>query len=142
MSTTETSLSKKIQSPTLTKNQKIVLDLLENSAEPLKAYSILASLQKEGLKSPLQVYRALDKLVELGKIHKIESKNSFIICNNSNCVNSSNTVFAICEKCENVREIKNTQLFEGVSQLAKKHRLNVNRYNLEFYELCKNCKTN
>ena len=91
MSTSETSLSKKIQSPTLTKNQKIVLDLLENSDEPLKAYSILASLQKEGLKSPLQVYRALDKLVELGKIHKIESKNSFIICNNSNCANSSNT---------------------------------------------------
>lgn len=43
MSTSETSLSKKIQSPTLTKNQKIVLDLLENSDEPLKAYSILAT---------------------------------------------------------------------------------------------------
>ena len=85
MSTSETSLSKKNQSPTLTKNQKIVLDLLENSAEPLKAYSILASLQKEGLKSPLQVYRALDKLVELGKIHKIESKNAFVACKNSNC---------------------------------------------------------
>jgi len=74
MSTSETSLSKKIQSPTLTKNQKIVLDLLENSSEPLKAYSILASLQKEGLKSPLQVYRALDKLVELGKSIKLKAK--------------------------------------------------------------------
>ncbi|OUX23410.1 MAG: Fur family transcriptional regulator, partial [Pelagibacteraceae bacterium TMED259] len=49
----------------LTKNQKIVFNLLQSSGEPLKAYSILDSLKKEGLKSPLQVYRALDKLVEL-----------------------------------------------------------------------------
>ena len=68
MSSTHTH-SKKSQS--LTKNQKIVLNLLQNSGEALKAYSILDSLKKEGLKSPLQIYRALDKLVELGKIHKI-----------------------------------------------------------------------
>ena len=79
MSSTHTH-SKKSQS--LTKNQRIVLDLLQNSGEPLKAYFILDSLKKEGLNSPLQVYRALDKVVELGKIHKIESINSFIICNN------------------------------------------------------------
>ena len=142
MNTTQSSLTKKSQNVALTKNQKIVLNLLESSTEPLKAYSILASLQNEGLKSPLQVYRALDKLVELGKIHKIDSKKSFIICNNSNCSNSSNTVFAICENCENVREIKNAQLQESVGQLAKKHRVNMSRYNLEFYELCKSCKTN
>ena len=47
----------------LTKNQRIVLNLLQDSGEPLKAYFILDSLKKEGLNSPLQVYRALDKLV-------------------------------------------------------------------------------
>ncbi len=31
---------------TLTKNQKIVFNLLQNSGEPLKAYSILDSLKK------------------------------------------------------------------------------------------------
>ena len=56
----------------LTKNQQIVLDLVEKSSEPLKAYTILFNVQKKGIKAPLQVYRALDKLVEIGKIHKIE----------------------------------------------------------------------
>ena len=55
----------------LTKNQQIVLDLVEKSSEPLKAYSILFNVQKKGIKAPLQVYRALDRLVEIGKIHKI-----------------------------------------------------------------------
>ena len=125
---------------TLTKNQRIVLDLLQNSGEPLKAYFILDSLKKEGLNSPLQVYRALDKLVELGKIHKVESLNSFIICNNSNC--ASNTAFTICERCGKVKEIKNNNLTEGVNELVRENKLNITRYNLEFYVVCNTCKIN
>ena len=125
---------------TLTKNQRIVLNLLQDSGEPLKAYFILDSLKKEGLNSPLQVYRALDKLVELGKIHKVESLNSFIICNNSNC--ASNTAFTICERCGKVKEIKNNNLTEGVNELVRENKLNISRYNLEFYVVCNTCKIN
>ena len=125
---------------TLTKNQRIVLNLLQDSGEPLKAYYILDSLKKEGLNSPLQVYRALDKLVELGKIHKVESLNSFIICNNSNC--ASNTAFTICERCGKVKEIKNNNLTEGVNELVRENKLNITRYNLEFYVVCNTCKIN
>ena len=38
----------------LTKNQQIVLDFIERSSEPLKAYSILFSVKKQGIKAPLQ----------------------------------------------------------------------------------------
>ena len=125
---------------TLTKNQRIVLNLLQDSGEPLKAYFILDSLKKEGLNSPLQVYRALDKLVELGKIHKVESLNSFIICNNSNC--ASNTAFTICDRCGKVKEIKNNNLTESVNELVRENKLNITRYNLEFYVVCNTCKIN
>ena len=57
----------------LSKNQQIIFDLIDKSSEPLKAYTILFSVQKKGIKAPPQVYRALDKLVETGKIHKIEN---------------------------------------------------------------------
>ena len=138
--TNSQSYNKKTNEYNLTKNQKIVFNLLQNSGEPLKAYTILENLKREGLKSPLQVYRALDKLVELGIIHKIESQNSFIACSNSNC--ASNTAFTICRKCGDVKEIKNNHLFEQVSDLGKKNRLNVQRFNLEFYVDCNGCKVN
>ena len=138
--TNSQSYNKKTDDYNLTKNQKIVFNLLQNSGEPLKAYTILESLKREGLKSPLQVYRALDKLVELGIIHKIESQNSFIACSNSNC--ASNTAFTICRKCGDVKEIKNNHLFEQVSDLGKKNRLKVHRFNLEFYVDCNGCKVN
>ena len=94
----------------LSKNQQIVFDIIEKAKEPLKAYSILFDVQKKGINAPLQVYRALDKLVEIGKIHKIESRNAFIACQNSNCQISKATVFSICESCEKVTEIHNHKL--------------------------------
>ena len=43
-----------VASENLTKNQKTVLNVLENSSEPMKAYTILYDIQKKGIKSPLQ----------------------------------------------------------------------------------------
>ena len=124
----------------LTNNQQTVLDLLEKSKEPLKAYAILFDIQKKGIKSPLQVYRALDKLIEIGKVHKIESKNSFIACKNSNCNASTSTSFLICEKCEKVEEIKDKNLSSYFSKISSKNSLKYNKHNLEIYGSCKNCK--
>ena len=125
----------------LSKNQQIILDLIVKSSEPLKAYSILFNVQKKGIKAPLQVYRALDKLVELGKIHKIESRNAFIACQNSNCQISKATAFSICENCENVSEISNSKLSKYLSNFTDETGMKYNKYNLEFFGLCKNCKT-
>ena len=89
----------------LSKNQQIVLDIVEKAKGPLKAYSILFNVQKKGINAPQQIYRALDKLIKMGKIHKIESKNAFVACRSSNCEISKTTVFSICENCEMVDEI-------------------------------------
>ena len=125
----------------LSKNQKIVLDHVEKSNQPLKAYSILYNVQKKGLKAPLQVYRALDKLVEIGKIHKIESRNAFVACKNSNCVVSNATAFSICEGCEKVTEINNSKLSKYLSNFEDSSGMKYSKYNLEFFGLCKKCKT-
>ena len=125
----------------LSKNQQIIFDLIDKSSEPLKAYSILFNVQKKGIKAPLQVYRALDKLVELGKIHKIESRNAFIACQNSSCQISKATAFSICESCEQVSEISNSKLSKYLANFADEAGMKYNKYNLEFFGLCKKCKS-
>ena len=123
----------------LSKNQQIIFDLIDKSPEPLKAYSILFNVQKRGIKAPLQVYRALDKLVEIGKIHKIESRNAFIACQNSSCQISKATAFSICESCEKVTEINNSNLSKYLKGFRDKNGMKYNKYNLEFFGLCKKC---
>ena len=124
----------------LSKNQQIILDLIVKSSEPLKAYSILFNVQKKGINAPLQVYRALDKLVEIGKIHKIESRNAFIACQNSSCQISKATAFSICESCENVSEISNSKLSKYLANFAVEAGMKYNKYCLEFFGLCNKCK--
>ena len=128
------------QAQTLSKNQQIVLDIIEKAKGPLKAYTILFNVQKKGIKAPPQVYRALDKLVETGKIHKIESKNAFVACRNSNCEISKATAFSICESCEMVDEISDKKLSKYLSGFNHKKGMKFKRFNLEFFGICKKCK--
>ena len=124
----------------LSKNQQIVFDIIEKSREPVKAYSILFNVKKKGIKAPPQVYRALEKLIKLGKIHKVESRNAFVACNNSNCVISKATAFSICEICQKVTEINNLKLSKYLKNFQDKTGMIYKKYNLEFYGLCTSCK--
>ena len=135
------SKNKNMQKQELSKNQQIIFDLIKKSNEPLKAYSILSNVQKKGIKAPLQVYRALDKLVAIGKIHKIESKNAFMACQNSKCQVAKATAFSICENCEKVSEIKNSKLFEYLKDFNDKTGMKYKKYNLEFFGVCNACTT-
>ena len=128
-----------VESQLLSKNQQIVLEIIERAKEPLKAYSILFNVQKKGINAPQQIYRALDKLIEIGKIHKIESKNAFVACKNANCEVSKATAFSICESCEKVEELNDLKLSKYLSNYSDKTGMKYKKYNLEFFGLCKNC---
>ena len=124
----------------LSKNQQMVFDIIIKAKEPLKAYSILYNVQKKGINAPQQIYRALDKLIEIGKIHKIESRNAFVACKNSNCEVSKATAFSICENCEQVEEIKDIKLSKYLTNYNDKTGMKYKKYNLEFYGICRKCK--
>ena len=128
------------QAQLLSKNQQIVLEIIEKAKGPLKAYSILFNVQKKGINAPQQIYRALDKLIEIGKIHKIESKIAFVACRNSNCEISKATAFSICESCEKVDEISDKNLSKYLSGYSDKKGMKFKKFNLEFFGLCKKCK--
>ena len=130
----------KITNQKLTRNQEIVLNLLENSGEPLKAYMILSDTQKKGIKAPTQVYRALDKLIEIGKVHKIESKNSYVACNISNCTAMTSTSFLICEKCEKVTELEKENLKSFFGGISERLNFEYSDHNLEIFGFCNTCK--
>ena len=128
-----------LSSEKLTNNQQTVLDLLEKSKEPLKAYAILFDIQKKGIKAPLQVYRALDKLIEIGKVHKIESKNSYMACEHKNCNSSTSTSFLICETCDQVSELTQKNLPSYFAKQSEQADFKYAKHNLEIFGVCRDC---
>jgi Fur family zinc uptake transcriptional regulator len=66
--------------PVLTANQQLVSAALTEAEVPQSAYAILERLQGKGIKAPLQVYRALEKPINFGLVHRLEILNAFVVC--------------------------------------------------------------
>ena len=124
----------------LTKNQALVMGALSQSDSPLSAYTILDQLRDDGFRAPLQVYRALDKLVEFGLVHRLESLNAFVACRHPGCDGHQTIAFMICEKCGQVNEISDTSLAERLKQLASKAGFALKKSTVELRGICSSCQ--
>jgi Fur family zinc uptake transcriptional regulator len=123
----------------LTRNQSLVLGALTHAVGPLSAYSILDQLREDGLRAPLQIYRALDKLVDLGLAHRLESLNAFVACAHSHDHESGLTAFAICEDCGRVDEFADPVVQERLAEWGHKQGFKTERTTIEIRGRCKGC---
>jgi Fur family transcriptional regulator, zinc uptake regulator len=126
-------------SPDLTRNQTLVLDALEKSDAPMSAYNLLDQLRVDGLKAPLQVYRALDKLVAQGRVHRLESMSAFMACQHPDCQTHAATVFMICEKCGKVLEQTHDGIASDLLVLARQQGFEVQKTAIELRGACGKC---
>lgn len=124
----------------LTRNQTLVLSALERAGAPLSAYTILDQLREEGFRAPPQVYRALDKLVEMGAVHRLESINAFVACRHPDCEGHETAAFAICETCGQVRELNDAHLAHHLRDLAGKDGFVVRKSTVELRGTCATCQ--
>lgn len=124
----------------LTKNQTLVMGALTNSDGPLSAYTILDQLRDHGFRAPLQVYRALDKLVEFGLVHRLESLNAFVACRHPGCDGHQTIAFMICESCGQVNEISDGVLTKRLKALADEASFALKKTTIELRGLCRTCQ--
>ncbi|WP_208434632.1 Fur family transcriptional regulator [Bartonella taylorii] len=128
-----------MSSTKLTRNQTLVLNILKNAQEPLSAYAILDHLREEGFRAPLQVYRALEKLVQLKCIHRLESVNAFMVCLHPENCQHELTTFIICENCGKVNEIQDKTIVSSLKQMVQAVDFQAHRSTLEIRGICKKC---
>ncbi|MDW9414959.1 transcriptional repressor [Sinorhizobium meliloti] len=127
--------------PQLTKNQSLVMGALAHSDGPMSAYTILDKLRDNGFRAPLQVYRALDKLLEYGLVHRLESLNAFVACS---CPHEHEhdhgvTAFTICEGCGQVTEFHDEVIEDRLSTLVRAQEFKTEKTTIEIRGHCKSC---
>lgn len=123
----------------LTRNQTLVLDKLTQNDQPMSAYTLLDELRGDGLKAPLQVYRALDKLVAQGRVHRLDSISAFVACQHPDCHIHAATVFMICEKCGKVSEKADAAVAKALSSTARAEGFAIERTSIEIRGACGKC---
>jgi Fur family zinc uptake transcriptional regulator len=121
----------------MTRNQLLVLELLRKEQRAMTAYQILDALREHGFRAPVQVYRALESLMDREAAHRIESLNAFVACNHRD--HGDLAGFAICDDCRTIWEFT---LPEGVeiTALADSKGFDIYDVMVELHGRCTHCK--
>ena len=115
-----------------------VYKILLKHRNAVGAYDLLDELKEtEDSAKPATVYRALEFLLELGMIHRLESNNSFIACRHFGCYHP--VQFLICDECGYVQEIQSEGLQEKLDKQAESVGFKVTRQTIEAHGKCSRC---
>lgn len=131
--------SAKPHSHELTKHQSLVLNALAREENPASAYTLLDHLRAEGLRAPQQVYRALDKLIEYGLVHRVETLNSFVACAHPHDHRHGLVVFAICDQCGQVEEFSDQAIERRLKGWSKDHAFRMSKASVKMHGTCGRC---
>jgi len=119
----------------LTPIRKRVLELVLGWDGPVKAYDLLDALNPEsGTAKPPTVYRALDFLMGLGLVHKVEALNAFVGCTHSH--DEGGAELYICNNCGSVRERHGAAVPHNAPEGFK-----IERSVIEHFGNCGNCNS-
>lgn len=125
----------------LTKNQALVLGALSRAEGPMSAYAILDNLRDDGFRAPLQVYRALEKLLAYGLVHRLESLNAFVACAHPHHHEAGLIAFAICEDCGRVDEFSDEIVEQRLGAWAGSTGFRPDKTTIEIRGHCGRCAT-
>jgi Fur family zinc uptake transcriptional regulator len=111
--------------------------VLEAEARPLSAYELLGQLQLSGIKAPPTVYRALNQLIDEGRVHRLESINAYVACCRRH--HHGMAAFAICRDCGTVTEFESGDVARGIQEWADHSGFRVARSTVELHGRCADC---
>ena len=130
----------KSRGKSLGRNDEPILSLLLSNHRAFGAYEIVEQLSKMGKRvQAVQVYRSLEKLIELGAVHKLRTKNAFIACFEDGDCNTQQ--FFICDVCDDVSEIQSQKLDSSIQDAARQNDFSVKLPSIEILGICSECAT-
>ena len=131
-------ISKCIDSGRIATPQRMtIIDELFSSGKNLSAYDLRDSLKGKGHAFNIStIYRVLDFWIDVGAVHKMDSSNTYLVCNDNHTDHFH--VLLHCTSCKAVEE--SSQLSAQLS-LPKSNKFVVNgSQTVELNGLCKKCQ--
>lgn len=120
--------------------RKAVFAILVNADRSVKAYDILAELQKtEPNTAPMAIYRALDFLIQMGMVHKLESANAFVACDDF--THPHHAIMLICDDCHKVEELNDHNLIHSLEQAPSASGFKPTLQDIELKGVCLTCQS-
>ncbi len=122
-----------------TPTRRAVFELLADQDQALTAYQLLERLQAAMPHAkPPTIYRALEFLQRLGMVHRIDSQNAFIVCDDF--PHQHDAAFLVCQQCGNVSEVIVDAAIDHLRAAARTARFDYQYATIEMRGLCEVCQ--
>lgn len=123
-------------------NDRAVLAEIEAADRPLTAYDILDRLRPGRPKvAPTTVYRALARLTEADRVHRIETLNAYVACPSAGAHAHGETILAICDDCGTVGEHLAPGAIAAIADTLGQNGFRAARPVVEVRGRCAGCET-
>lgn len=123
----------------LTALRRQVLELVWHSHRPVGAYDLLQQISELGRKAaPPTVYRALEFLLEHHLIHRIDSLNAYLGCNQPGQLHDAQ--FYICKQCGEAVELVDRKIENALDRDAEHLGFKIDKRTVEVTGTCDGCR--
>lgn len=122
-----------------TRQRRAVVRQLLAAGSALSAYELLERLRPDDERATAaSVYRTLDFLMELGVVHRLESKRSFVLCRHPQAPHR--VQFLICRCCGEVVEAEDARIAAATERLGDRLGFALDQRIVELTGLCGRCR--
>lgn len=123
----------------MTPLRREVYDLLLAHDRPVGAYELLEELKAKRPKAaPVTIYRALDFLLALGVIHKVNALNAFSACRGMETAHRG--LVLICKTCRLSVELEDHKIDNTIKRSAAVHGFETSDEPIEVLGMCSRCQ--
>lgn len=123
----------------LTPIRRRVLELVWESHRPAGAYAILDAFKPDHPSAaPATVYRALEFLVDHGLVHRIQSLNAFVGCDDPS--HPHRGFFLICSECGDAAEVEDADIERAMERSVGRLGFAIKSRTLEARGVCHRCR--
>jgi Fur family transcriptional regulator, zinc uptake regulator len=125
----------------LNEMQTRIRELLSRAQKPLSAYDLIDALREHGRVAPPTVYRALQKLIDEGLAHRLETRNAYVACRDQgrSCGHRHRAGFMICRACGRTLEFGDGEIERLLLNTAARGGFSAERVAIEIQGLCADC---
>lgn len=118
---------------------QLILKALRKADGPRSAYELIELVRPDAVLAPPTAYRALDKLIAEGRVHRIESLNAFVACTHDE--HHDDAAFAICDGCGTVTEFEAPEVLSILNRWSRKENFLLETQKVEIHGQCASCRS-
>lgn len=110
-----------------------VLDMILSATQPIKAYEMVRQSAAANALLPVQVYRSINRLTDMGRIERVATLNAFV------ATSVPKPLHLLCKDCGASSAAPASEVYDRIDKICSSAGFHIRRPYLEVSGKCQHC---